>query len=63
MHLLGSIPFFGKEGLISPFIEPGRTWEHTFGETGEYYYVSFIHSSGIGKVKVTEFVEKTAVGR
>jgi plastocyanin len=62
-HLLGSIPFFGKEGLMSPFIEPGRTWEHTFDETGEYYYVSFIHSSRIGKVKVTEFVEEAAVGR
>jgi plastocyanin len=63
VHLLGSIPFFGKEGLISPFIEPGRTWEHTFGETGEYYYVSFIQRSRIGKVNVTEFVEEAAIGR
>lgn len=62
-HLLGSMPFIGEAGLFSPYIEPGKGWEHTFNEPGEYYYICFIHRSMIGKITVVELEEKAAVER
>jgi plastocyanin len=58
MHLLGSMPFIGKGGLFSPDIETGRYWEYTFEETGEYFYICFIHSDMYGKVTVVESFEE-----
>jgi plastocyanin len=57
-HLLGSMPFIGEGGLLSPNIEPGKSWEYTFNKPGEYYYICFIHRAMIGKVKVVEREEE-----
>jgi plastocyanin len=51
-HLLGSMQFIGKGGLSSPSIEPGESWEYTFTEPGDYFYICFIHRQMIGKVTV-----------
>jgi plastocyanin len=51
-HLLGSMQFIGKGGVFSPYIEPGESWEYTFTEPGDYFYICFIHRLMIGKVTV-----------
>jgi plastocyanin len=60
MHLFSSMPFIGKGGVFSPEIEPGKSWEYTFNEPGEYYYICFIHIEMIGKITVVEDFEKEA---
>jgi plastocyanin len=63
-HLLGSMPFIGEGGLSSPDIAPGKSWEYTFDEPGEYFYICFIHRAMIGKITVVELKEEARrVGR
>ncbi len=42
-----------KKEILSPKIEPGESWEHTFYTPGEYYYISFPNKVLYGKVVVT----------
>lgn len=53
-HLFASFSIIGKGGLFTPSIPVGETWEYTFAEAGEYYYLCFIHKGMIGKVNVKE---------
>ena len=53
-HLFASFSIIGKGGLFTPNIDPGASWEYTFTEPGEYYYVCFIHKGMVGKIRVTE---------
>lgn len=51
-HLLASMPVIGAQGIFSPRILPGESWEYTFDKAGEYYYICFIHKVMYGKVTV-----------
>jgi plastocyanin len=53
-HLFASFSIIGKGGLFTPNIDPGATWEYTFEEAGEYYYLCFIHKGMLGKITVEE---------
>ena len=53
-HLVGSVPFIGRGGIMTPRLKPGESQEHRFEEAGEYYYVCFIHRVMYGKVTVEE---------
>lgn len=53
-HIFASIPFLGKKGIFSPSVEAGKSWEYTFNESGEYYYLCFIHKSMVGKITVLD---------
>ncbi len=53
-HLFASFSIIGKGGLFTPNIDPDATWEYTFEEPGEYYYLCFIHKGMLGKVTVEE---------
>lgn len=53
-HLLASVPVIGSGGIFSPTVEPGASWEYTFNNTGEYYYICFIHKVMYGKVTVVD---------
>lgn len=53
-HLLASVPVIGQNGIFSPTIEPGQTWQYRFTRAGEYYYICFIHKIMYGKVTVVE---------
>ncbi|MFQ5329923.1 MAG: plastocyanin/azurin family copper-binding protein [Thermodesulfobacteriota bacterium] len=53
-HLVGSVPFIGRGGIMTPRVKPGESQEHRFEEAGEYYYVCFIHRVMYGKVTVEE---------
>lgn len=53
-HLLASVPVIGSGGIFSPTLETGASWEHTFVNTGEYYYICFIHRVMYGKVTVVD---------
>ena len=53
-HLFASFSIIGKGGLFTPNIDPAATWEYTFEEPGEYYYLCFIHKGMLGKVTVEE---------
>ncbi len=52
MHIFASMTFICKGGIFSPNVEEGESWEYTFTEAGEYYYICFIHNSMIGKITV-----------
>jgi hypothetical protein len=39
-------------------IGKGDTWEYTFNEPGEYFYICFIHRAMIGKITVVELKEE-----
>ncbi len=51
-HLFASFSIIGKGGLFAPNIAPGSSWEYTFTEPGEYYYLCYIHKGMVGKVTV-----------
>jgi plastocyanin len=51
-HLFASFSIIGKGGLFTPNIAPNESWEYTFIEPGEYFYLCFIHKGMIGKVTV-----------
>lgn len=53
-HVFSSMQFIGKKGIKSPSVEPGKGYEFKFEETGEYYYICFIHRGMVGKVTVEE---------
>lgn len=53
-HVFSSMPLIGKGGISVPGIKPGGSWEFVFKETGEYYYICYIHKGMIGKVAVEE---------
>ncbi len=53
-HLFASFSIIGKGGLFTPNIDPGASWEYTFEDAGEYYYLCFIHKGMLGKVTVEE---------
>ena len=53
-HLVGSVPFIGLGGIMTPLMKPGESLEYHFKEAGEYYYVCFIHKVMYGKVTVEE---------
>ena len=53
-HLFASFSIIGKGGLFTPNIDPGATWDYTFDEAGEYYYLCFIHKGMLGKITVEE---------
>ncbi|MBE9531810.1 MAG: hypothetical protein IME98_03285 [Proteobacteria bacterium] len=53
-HLFASFSIIGKGGLFTPNIDPGATWDYTFEEAGEYYYLCFIHKGMLGKITVEE---------
>ncbi len=53
-HLVGSVPFIGKKGIFSPRLKTDETWEREFTETGEYFYICFIHKVMYGKVTVVD---------
>ncbi len=53
-HLFASFSIIGKGGLFTPNIAPGTHWEYTFAESGEYYYLCFIHKGMVGKIRVEE---------
>lgn len=53
-HLFASFSIIGKGGLFTPNIDPGASWEYTFEESGEYYYLCFIHKGMLGKITVEE---------
>lgn len=44
----------GRKEILSPVIEPGKGWEHTFYVPGEYYYITLPNKVLYGKVVVTE---------
>jgi plastocyanin len=51
-HIFSSTFFIGKGGISSPSIKPGEGWEYKFENTGEYFYICFIHRSMIGAITV-----------
>lgn len=53
-HIFASMPVIGEGGLSSGYIEPGRSWDHKFDKSGEYYYLCFIHHVMVGKVTVED---------
>ena len=53
-HLFASFSIIGKGGLFTPNIDPGASWDYTFEEAGEYYYLCFIHKGMLGKITVEE---------
>lgn len=53
-HLFSTMKFLGMGGILSPKIEPGKSWDYTFDKPGEYFYICFIHQGMIGKVTVEE---------
>lgn len=53
-HLVGSVPFIGRGGIMTPRFKPGENREYRFEEAGEYYYNCFIHRKMYGKVTVEE---------
>lgn len=53
-HLVGSVPFIGRGGIMTPRMKPGEKREYSFKEAGEYYYICFIHKVMYGKVTVEE---------
>lgn len=59
-HLVGSVPFIGRGGIMTPRIKPGESMEYRFEEAGDYYYVCFIHRVMYGKVTVEEKEEDRA---
>lgn len=53
-HLLASMYVIGEQGIFSPRVAPGNSWEYRFDKAGEYYYICFIHKVMYGKVTVVE---------
>ncbi len=53
-HVFASMSYIGKGGLYVPNLKPGETFEKTFDEPGDYYYICYIHKGMIGKIKVEE---------
>ena len=53
-HLLASMYVIGEQGIFSPRVVPGNSWEYRFDKAGEYYYICFIHKVMYGKVTVVE---------
>ena len=53
-HLLASMYVIGEQGIFSPRVAPGKSWEYRFDKAGEYYYICFIHKVMYGKVTVVE---------
>ena len=53
-HLLASMHVIGEQGIFSPRVAPGNSWEYRFDKAGEYYYICFIHKVMYGKVTVVE---------
>ncbi|MBI5599039.1 MAG: cupredoxin domain-containing protein [Deltaproteobacteria bacterium] len=53
-HLLASMPVIGAQGIFSPRVEPGQSWDYRFNAPGEYYYICFIHKVMYGKITVEE---------
>lgn len=53
-HLLASMSVIGEQGIFSPSIAPGESWQYRFDKAGEYYYICFIHKVMYGKVTVVE---------
>ncbi len=53
-HVFASMSYIGKGGLYVPNLKPGETFEMTFNEPGEYYYICYIHKGMIGKITVEE---------
>lgn len=53
-HIFATMPLISKGTVSSPRVAPGGNWEQKFDETGEYFYICFIHHSMIGKITVEE---------
>lgn len=53
-HVFASMSFIGNGGIFSPRIKPGGSWEYKFENTGEYFYICFIHRGMMGKIAVEE---------
>ncbi|OGQ59640.1 MAG: hypothetical protein A3J24_05820 [Deltaproteobacteria bacterium RIFCSPLOWO2_02_FULL_53_8] len=53
-HVFSSMPVIGKGGISSPPVAPGASWEYKFENTGEYFYICFIHHGMVGKITVEE---------
>lgn len=53
-HVLASVPVIGMEGILSPAIEQGKSWEFKFEKSGEYYYICCMHTVMFGKITVVE---------
>lgn len=51
-HVFASMRFIGIEGIFTPKIQPGESWEYKFEKPGDYYYLCFIHMGMVGKVTV-----------
>lgn len=52
-HLLATAPVIGMDGILSPDIEPGKSWEQTFKLPGVYYYLCCLHKAVMyGKITV-----------
>jgi len=52
-HLLSTASGISSERLVSPKIEPGKSWTHKFYKPGVYYYLCCIHNEKMyGKITV-----------
>ena len=53
-HVIGTFDFLSDGHFFEPTLAPNATFEHTFTEAGEFYYICYIHRSMIGKITVKE---------
>jgi plastocyanin len=55
-HFLASVPGSGETDELEIFalMEPGKVYQHTFNQPGEYPYFCFIHNQMTGHVTVTD---------
>lgn len=53
-HVFATMKLISKGAISSPRVAPGGSWEQKFDESGEYFYICFIHHSMIGKLTVEE---------
>jgi plastocyanin len=51
-HIFSTMPAISTEGVFSPRVEPGKSWEKKFEKPGDYYFICFIHRSMLGKIAV-----------
>ncbi|MBI5587494.1 MAG: cupredoxin domain-containing protein [Deltaproteobacteria bacterium] len=53
VHLLSTVSGISTDKMVSPNIEPGKSWEHRFYKPGVYYYLCCIHKVKMyGKITV-----------
>ena len=55
-HFLASVPGSGESDELEIFalMEPGKVYQHTFNQPGEYPYFCFIHNQMTGHVTVAD---------